>query len=212
MKKIILCLLGLFFCMQSVTWASIHQSKVANVESIRSVFSYKDPEELKIYEQKKLVKEQTKSDEKIVEPDSVFRIFVSKDVFYSDGKSNKKIDLAITSHNREYNFILDNEYPPYFILRDKQKNEESLHLSKVKYDNPYWISFNLTKEEIDKLVKADTVEVIIPEAKENIYYFNEDKNRIEKKAYKKNMDIVEQKYIVPNEIIKEWKQVLNNDI
>lgn len=212
MKKIILCLVGLIFCMQSIAWANIHQSKVANVESIRSVFSYKDPEEVKIYEQKKLIKEQNNSDEKITEPNSIFRIFVSKDRFYSDKKYREKIDLAITSHNREYNFILDNEYSPYFILIDKQNKQEALHLSEVKYDNPYWISFKLSKAEIDKIVKAVEVKVVMPEAQENLFYFNEDKDKIEKKEYKKSMNIIEKTYDIPAEIVKEWKQVLTNEV
>lgn len=212
MKKIILCLIGLIFCMQSIAWANIHQSKVANVESIRSVFSYKDPEEVKIYEQKKLIKEQNNSDEKITEPNSIFRIFVSKDRFYSDKKYREKIDLAITSHNREYNFILDNEYSPYFILIDKQNKQEALHLSEVKYDNPYWISFKLSKAEIDKIVKAVEIKVVMPEAQENLFYFNEDKDKIEKKEYKKSMNIIEKTYDIPAEIVKEWKQVLTNEV
>lgn len=212
MKKIILCLVGLIFCMQSIAWANIHQSKVANVESIRSVFSYKDPEEVKIYEQKKLIKEQNNSDEKITEPNSIFRIFVSKDRFYSDKKYREKIDLAITSHNREYNFILDNEYSPYFILIDKQNKQEALHLSEVKYDNPYWISFKLSKAEIDKIVKAVEIKVVMPEAQENLFYFNEDKDKIEKKEYKKSMNIIEKTYDIPAEIVKEWKQVLTNEV
>lgn len=212
MKKIILCLIGLIFCMQSIAWANIHQSKVANVESIRSVFSYKDPEEVKIYEQKKLIKEQNNSDEKITEPNSIFRIFVSKDRFYSDKKYREKIDLAITSHNREYNFILDNEYSPYFILIDNQNKQEALHLSEVKYDNPYWISFKLSKAEIDKIVKAVEIKVVMPEAQENLFYFNEDKDKIEKKEYKKSMNIIEKTYDIPAEIVKEWKQVLTNEV
>lgn len=52
MKKIVLCLLSLFICMQSVTLANIHQSKVSNVENIRSIYAYKDPEQMKDYEQK----------------------------------------------------------------------------------------------------------------------------------------------------------------
>lgn len=210
MKKIVLCLVGLIFCMQSIAWANIHQSKVTNAESIRSVFSYKDPEEVKIYEQKKLVKEQNGSDEKITEPNSIFRIFVSKDRFYSDKKYREKIDLAVTSHNREYNFILDNEYPPYFILIDEQKKQEVLHLSEVKYDNPYWISFKLNKEEIDKIIKAVEIKVVMPEAQENLFYFNEGKDKIEKKEYKKSMDIIEKTYDIPAKIVKEWKQVLTN--
>lgn len=212
MKKIILCLVGLIFCMQSIAWANVHQSKVANVESIRSVFSYKDPEEVKIYEQKKLIKEQNNSDEKITEPNSIFRIFVSKDRFYSDKKYREKIDLAITSHNREYNFILDNEYSPYFILIDNQNKQEALHLSEVKYDNPYWISFKLSKAEIDKIVKAVEIKVVMPEAQENLFYFNEDKDKIEKKEYKKSMNIIEKTYDIPAEIVKEWKQVLTNEV
>lgn len=182
MKKIILCLVGLIFCMPSIAWANIHQSKVANVESIRSVFSYKDLEEVKIYEENKLIKEQNGSDEKLTEPNSVFRIFVSKDRFYSDKKYREKIDLAVTSHNREYNFILGKECSPYFILIDEQNKQDALHLSEVKYDNPYWISFKLSKEEIDKIVKAIKIKVVMPEAKENLFYFNEDKDKIEKKV------------------------------
>ena len=46
MKKIVLCLLSLFICMQSVALANIHQSKVSNVENIRSIYAYKDPEQM----------------------------------------------------------------------------------------------------------------------------------------------------------------------
>lgn len=60
MKKIVLCLLSLFICMQSVALANIHQSKVSNVENIRSIYAYKDPEQMKDYEQKKLVKNKLK--------------------------------------------------------------------------------------------------------------------------------------------------------
>ena len=45
-----------FICMQSVTLANIHQSKVSNVENIRSIYAYKDPEQMKDYEQKKISK------------------------------------------------------------------------------------------------------------------------------------------------------------
>lgn len=123
--------------MQSVALANIHQSKVSNVENIRSIYAYKDPEQMKDYEQKKLVKEQTKSDEKLEEPMALFRVFVNNDRFYTDDNKYKdNVELAITSHNIDRNYIFDNEYPPYLILQDNDNNRYEIHFAKVKYDNP----------------------------------------------------------------------------
>ena len=184
MKKIVLCLLSLFICMQSVALANIHQSKVSNVENIRSIYAYKDPEQMKDYEQKKLVKEQTKSDEKLEEPMALFRVFVNNDRFYTDDNKYKdNVELAITSHNIDRNYIFDNEYPPYLILQDNDNNRYEIHFAKVKYDNPYWISFNLTNKEIEQINKAKTISLVLPEAQENMYRYNKKKDKLEKKSY-----------------------------
>ena len=168
MKKIVLCLLSLFICMHSVALDNIHQSKVSNVENIRSIYAYKDPEQMKDYEQKKLVKEQTKSDKKLEEPMALFRVFVNNDRFYTDDNRYKdNVELAITSHNIDRNYIFDNEYPPYLILQDNDNNRYEIHFAKVKYDNPYWISFNLTNKEIEQINKAKTISLVLPEAQGN---------------------------------------------
>lgn len=118
--------------MQSIAWANIHQSKVSNVENIRSIYSYKDPEQMKDYEQKKLSKEQTKSDEKIEEPMDLFRVFINNDRFYSDDNKYKdNIELAITSHNIDRNYIFDNEYPPYLIIQDNNNKRYEILLLKL---------------------------------------------------------------------------------
>lgn len=183
MKKIVLCLLSLFICMQSVALANIHQSKVSNVENIRSIYAYKDPEQMKDYEQKKLVKEQTK---------------------YKDN-----VELAITSHNIDRNYIFDNEYPPYLILQDNDNNRYEIHFAKVKYDNPYWISFNLTNKEIEQINKAKTISLVLPEAQENMYRYNKKKDKLEKKSYDNDIKVEEMVYELPENIVDEWKTVLN---
>ena len=71
MKKFIICLLGIFCCMQTVAFASLHTTKVANVESIRSVYGHKDPQEVEQYNQEKLNQEQNKNkDENELHPKS----------------------------------------------------------------------------------------------------------------------------------------------
>lgn len=210
MKKIVLCLLSLFICMQSVTLANIYQSKVSNVENIRSIYAYKDPEQMKDYEQKKLVKEQTKSDEKLEEPMALFRVFVNNDRFYTDDNKYKdNVELAITSHNIDRNYIFDNEYPPYLILQDSDNNRYEIHFAKVKYDNPYWISFNLTNKEIEQINKAKTISLVLPEAQENMYRYNKKKDKLEKKSYDNDIKVKEMMYELPENIVDEWKTVLN---
>lgn len=212
MKKIVICLLGLFICMQSIALANVHQSKVANVESIRSVYAYKDPQQMKIYEQQKLLQEQNKTDEKIEEPVALFRVFLNNDRFYKDdNKYRDNIELAFTSHNTNRNYIFDNECPPYLIIKDINNNEYKLNFAKTKYDNPYWISFKLTKKEMEQIGNAKSISIILPEAENNIYYFNKKKDKIEKKFYDDDMKIIEREYVLPETIVNEWKEVLNSN-
>ncbi len=62
MNKIFLTVLSaiIVLSVQSTSFASLHQSQVANVSSINSVFSYRDPELLAIYLQKKAQQENDK--------------------------------------------------------------------------------------------------------------------------------------------------------
>lgn len=198
--------------MQSIAWANIHQSKVENVESIRSVYAYKDPEQVKIYEQQKLLQEQNKTDGEIEEPIALFRVFLNNDRFYNDNnKYRDNIELAVTSHNTNRNYIFDNEYPVYLVIKDGNNNEYKLNFAKVKYDNPYWISFKLTKKEMEQIVNAKTISIVLPEAKDSIYYYNKKKDKLEKKAYDDDMKIVEREYKLPDTIVDEWKNVLNKN-
>lgn len=210
-KKFIICLLGVFCCMQTVAFASLHTTKVANVESIRSVYGHKDPQEVEKYNQEKLNQEQNKNKDEnkvLEEPKVLFGVFLSKDRFFDNEEIKEKIQLAVMSHNTDKNYVFDDDYPPYLILIDKNKQKERLDLSEVKYDNVYWISFKLNKTEIEKILQAEKIEIVIPETKESLYYIDKDKEKIMKKEYKNSMATIEQSYEIPAKTLKEWHEVL----
>ena len=94
------------------------------------------------------------------------------------------------------------------MLIDKNKQKERLDLSEVKYDNVYWISFKLNKTEIEKILQAEKIEIVIPETKESLYYIDKDKEKIMKKEYKNSMATIEQSYEIPAKTLKEWHEVL----
>ena len=53
-------------------------------------------------------------------------------------------------------------------MQDSDNNRYEIHFAKVKYDNPYWISFNLTNKEIKSYDNDIKVEEMVYELPENI--------------------------------------------
>lgn len=217
MKKIFILLCTLFLCMQTSAMAKIYQAQVSNVASIRSDFAYRDPTLMAEYEkQLALNQDGDKSNDKSAEqPPAIFNIYVTKDRFYDEDnttKYNERINFSITSHDMDKNFVLDKKLPPYLILIDAKGNEQQLHFAKIRYQNPFWISFKVSPEEIGKITNATNVKVALPELDENIYIVNEQQTRIKKKDYDKNMNIAWEIYDVPQSILQEWKETLNADL
>lgn len=217
MKKLFIFICMLVLCVQTSAMAQIRQAQVSNVASIRSDFAYRDPILMAEYEKQLALNQDgdKNNDKKAVQPPAIFNIYVTKDRFYDDDDSNKyneRINLSITSHDMERNFLLDKKIPPYLILLDELGNEEGLHFAKIRYQNPFWISFKVSPEEIAKITSATNVKVALPELDENIYIVNEQQTRIKKKDYDKNMNIAWKTYDIPQTILQEWKQTLNADL
>lgn len=197
MKKILILLIGAVLSIQATAFASIHYTKLSNIESTRSAFVYKDVQAVTTSTSK-----QTQDTDK-----ALFSIFVSKDKFHTEKGYRENLNIAFTSHNQNRYYIFDEDCPPYLLLEGKDKKDEKLYFSKLKYDNPYWISFSLTKEEINKIEQAQNVKIVLPEASENPFYFDEDKEKISKKQYNKSIKTEDKTYIIPTEILNEWKNV-----
>ena len=94
-------------------------------------------------------------------------------------------------------------------MQDNDNNRYEIHFAKVKYDNPYWISFNLTNKEIEQINKAKTISLVLPESQENMYRYNKKKDKLEKKSYDNDIKVKEMVYELPENIVDEWKTVLN---
>lgn len=215
MFKILIILLGFFVCFSNTVSAQIKESQVANVVSIRSDFDYKDPAQLQIYLEKKAEQEadkDNKNDEKLEEPEDLFRVYLTKDRFYnSKNKYREEVVFSFTSHNMERNYIFDKDCPPYLEIIDTNGNIIILNFKKMKFDNPYWISFSLRKKEIEQIQDIKEANIILPEAVENIFVKNKD-NKIKKRKYNDDMQVKKLSYNIPKEIIQEWKQVLLADL
>ena len=223
MKKIIAAVCGIMLMVQGAAYAEVQRSQVANVVSIRSSFDYRDPVLMQEYLQKKAQQEAQKNQkqqgekdekeqEKLIEPPAMFHIYMNNDRFYDRdkddaGKYTSRVDIAFSSHDRDRNYIFDKDCAPYLLVRTGS-DETVLKFKKFKFDNPYWISFALTKEEIDVLKNADSVTAVLPEATADMYSYNNKKERIEKDDYKKSMEIREMKYDLPDYALQEWKEVL----
>lgn len=220
MKKIIAAVCGIMLAVQGAAYAEVQRSQVANVVSIRSSFDYRDPALMQEYLQKKAQQEaqknqkgqEKKEQEKLVEPPAMFHIYVNNDRFYDRdeddaGKYTSRVDIAFSSHDRERNYIFDKDCAPYLLVRTGS-DETVLKFKKFKFDNPYWISFALTKEDIAALKNADSVTAVLPEAAADMYSYNKKKERIEKDDYEKGMEIREMKYDLPDYALQEWKEVL----
>lgn len=218
MFKIFAILLGFVICFSGTVSAQMKQSQVANVVNIRSDFDYKDPEALKIYEAQKAKQEADKengndNEDKAVEPEDLFRVYLTRDRFYSnENKYREDITFSVTSHNMERNYILDKDCPPYLEITDNDGNKITLKFKKMKFDNPYWISYSLTKKEIEQLQNIKEAKIVLPEAQENMFVENKKKGKIEKRDYDDDMQVERIPYDVPEEIITEWKQVLTADL
>ncbi len=219
-KKIFITLCGLLLFAQSMAFAEISQSQVANVRSISSSFSYKDPIQMKEFLAKKVQQEAKQKDdseekEKLMVPPTLFQIYVNNDRFYNEDatKYKERIDIAFTSHNMNRNYIFDKECPPYLIVYNKNdvNGQYVMKFKQFKFDNPYWISFSLTKDEIKKIKNAEKVTVILPEATENTFEVDKRKQKIVKKPYKTSMKINEMSYDLPEPILREWKETLSED-
>ncbi len=219
-KKIIITLCGLLLFAQSLAFAEISQSQVANVRSISSSFSYKDPAQMKEFLAKKVqqkAKQENDSDEqeKLTVPPTLFQIYVNNDRFYNEKatKYKERIDIAFTSHNMNRNYIFDKEYPPYLIIYNKNIANEQyvMKFKQFKFDNPYWISFSLTKDEIERIKNADSITVVLPEATENMFAVDKRKQKIVKKPYKSSMTVNEISYDLPEPILQEWKETLGKN-
>ena len=216
MKKILIILSVLFIFAQTTAFAELHKTQISNVSSIHSSFNYKDPELFKSYIEKKTMqrnalKEDSKNQEELIVPPTIFSIHLNNDQFYNKDNSShtKRVDIGFTSHDMTRNFLFDKQCPPYLIVSDG-KNIQELHFKEFKFDNPYWISFSLTPKEIELIQTAQEITVVLPEAEENIFFVNKRKEKIEKKSYKKSMNIIEQSFNLPAPIISEWKKVLEN--
>lgn len=196
--------------------AQIKESQVANVVNIRSDFNYKDPAQLQAYLAKKAEQEadkNNKDDEKLEEPADLFRVYLTRDRFYnSKNKYREDITFSVTSHNLERNYILDKDCPPYLEITDTAGNNITLNFKEMKFDNPYWISFSLTKKEIEQIKNIDKAKLVLPEAMENMFVENKDKGKMEKRKYDDDIQVQRLSYDIPAEIIQEWKQVLSADL
>ena len=216
MKKIFILTCVLFLCMQTSAFAKIHQTQVDNVASIRSDFAYHDPELMAEYLALNQDKDKNKNNDKAVTaPLVLFNVYVTKDRFYDKDKKdkyNERINLSITSHNLEMNYMFDKHLPPYLILIDNLGNEQTLHFAKVRYENPFWISFIVSPQEIEKINGANKVKIAIPELNDNIYIISKDQKRIKKKDYEQNMNLKWDIYEIPQNIIQEWRETLNANL
>lgn len=196
--------------------AQIKESQVANVVNIRSDFNYKDPAQLQAYLAKKAEQEadeNNKDDEKLEEPADLFRVYLTRDRFYnSKNKYREDITFSVTSHNLERNYILDKDCPPYLEITDTAGNNITLNFKEMKFDNPYWISFSLTKKEIEQIKNIDKAKLVLPEAMENMFVENKNKGKMEKRKYDDDIQVQRLSYDIPAEIIQEWKQVLSADL
>lgn len=196
--------------------AQIKESQVANVVNIRSDFNYKDPAQLQAYLAKKAEQEadkNNKDDEKLEEPADLFRVYLTRDRFYnSKNKYREDITFSVTSHNLERNYILDKDCPPYLEITDTAGNNITLNFKEMKFDNPYWISFSLTKKEIEQIKNIDKAKLVLPEAMENMFVENKDKGKMEKRKYDDDIQVQRLSYDIPAEIVQEWKQVLSADL
>ena len=196
--------------------AQIKESQVANVVNIRSDFNYKDPAQLQAYLAKKAEQEadeNNKDDEKLEEPADLFRVYLTRDRFYnSKNKYREDITFSVTSHNLERNYILDKDCPPYLEITDTAGNNITLKFKEMKFDNPYWISFSLTKKEIEQIKNIDKAKLVLPEAMENMFVENKNKGKMEKRKYDDDIQVQRLSYDIPAEIVQEWKQVLSADL
>ncbi|HJF84224.1 MAG TPA: hypothetical protein K8V65_00955 [Megamonas hypermegale] len=216
MFKICILLLGFFMCFFQTGSAQIKESQVANVVNIRSDFNYKDPAQLQAYLAKKAEQEadkNNKDDEKLEEPADLFRVYLTRDRFYnSKNKYREDITFSVTSHNLERNYILDKDCPPYLEITDTAGNNITLNFKEMKFDNPYWISFSLTKKEIEQIKNIDKAKLVLPEAMENMFVENKNKGKMEKRKYDDDIQVQRLSYDIPAEIVQEWKQVLSADL
>ena len=219
MKKIAVLLCSAVLCLHTAASAEVQRTEVGNVVSISSDYGYQDPQQLAVYTQAKLqqaadkkngVKNKDGEQTKLVEPPALFRIYLNNDRFYKHKNSDKyteRIDISFTSHNLDESYVFDKEQPPYLIVNDGTA-ETALKFKKFKFDNPYWISFALTKQEIATLKNAQAVAVVLPQAQSPIYRYNDEKQRLEKENYNSSIKIIEMRYDLSDEVLAEWKQVL----
>lgn len=216
MFKTFIVLLSLIVCLSSTALAQIKEAQVGNVVSIRSDFDYQDPKELALYEAQKAKQKADKDnskDEDVVEPEDLFRVYLTRDRFYnSKNKYRENITFSITSHNMDRNYILDGDCPPYLEIVDNEGKKSTLNFSNMKFDNLYWISFSLTKKEIHQLQNIKEAKLILPEAMENMFVRNEKKDKIEKRKFNDDIKVEMISYDIPVEILQEWKQVLSADL
>lgn len=216
MFKIFIALLSLVVCLSSTALAQVKETQVGNVVSIRSDFDYQDPKELALYESQKAKQKADKDnskDEDVVEPEDLFRVYLTRDRFYnSKNKYRENITFSITSHNMDRNYILDGDCPPYLEIVDNEGKKSILNFSDMKFDNLYWISFSLTKKEIHQLQNIKEAKLILPEAMENMFVRNEKKDKIEKRKFNDDIKVEMISYDIPVEILQEWKQVLSADL
>lgn len=218
MFKTFIVLLSLIVCLSSTALAQIKEAQVGNVVSIRSDFDYQDPKELALYEAQKAKQKVDKNngideDEDVVEPEDLFRVYLTRDRFYnSKNKYRENITFSITSHNMDRNYILDGDCPPYLEIVDNEGKKSTLNFSNMKFDNLYWISFSLTKKEIHQIQNIKEAKLILPEAMENMFVRNEKKDKIEKRKFNDDIKVEMISYDIPVEILQEWKQVLSADL
>lgn len=217
MFKTFVVLLSLIVCLSSTALAQIKEAQVGNVVSIRSDFDYQDPKELALYEAQK-AKQKADDDnsngEDVVEPEDLFRVYLTRDRFYKNNKNKyrENITFSVTSHNMNRNYILDGDCPPYLEIVDNEGKKSILNFSDMKFDNLYWISFSLTKKEINQLQNIKEAKLVLPEAMENMFVRNEKKDKIEKRKFNDDIKVKKMTYKIPAEILQEWKQVLSADL
>lgn len=216
MFKTFVVLLSLIVCLSSTALAQIKEAQVGNVVSIRSDFDYQDPKELALYEAQKAKQkadDDNSNDEDVIEPEDLFRVYLTRDRFYnSKNKYRENITFSVTSHNMNRNYILDGDCPPYLEIVDNEGKKSILNFSDMKFDNLYWISFSLTKKEINQLQNIKEAKLILPEAMENMFVRNEKKDKIEKRKFNDDIKVKKMTYKIPAEILQEWKQVLSADL
>lgn len=216
MFKTFIVLLSLIVCLSSTALAQIKEAQVGNVVSIRSDFDYQDPKELALYEAQKAKQkadDDNSNDEDVIEPEDLFRVYLTRDRFYnSKNKYRENITFSVTSHNMNRNYILDGDCPPYLEIVDNEGKKSILNFSNMKFDNLYWISFSLTKKEINQLQNIKEAKLILQEAMENMFVRNEKKDKIEKRKFNDDIKVKKMTYKIPAEILQEWKQVLSADL